>query len=128
MDRQRQQQRTAENRLLRQVQSPGAGTGAGGSNARASARLCAAIHEARRLGCPNALLLAKAEGLLCLLEQAAVDEYVAQTHAADTAMSAMSAESALREALVHRFALAIARDASDPDVDQHEHEQCERES
>ena len=61
----------AELRLQERVRSPALSNE---SNARSAALLCAALGEARRLGCaPD--LLSKADALLAILERAALDDF-----------------------------------------------------
>jgi hypothetical protein len=91
-ERAEQRLQKAERRLLERVRSP-----------ESAPRLCAALHEARRLGCRDAKLIAKAAALLSILERAA--------RAADDATRRADPEDARREALVHQLALAIEGDA-----------------
>ena len=73
-ERRDKEMRRAERRLEQEVREPSGN----GSNARASARLCAALAEARRRGCVNKPLLKKADALLTLLERAAAEEHERQ--------------------------------------------------
>lgn len=91
-----QRREKAETRLQLLVRD---GPGCVDNSRRASARLCAALHEARRLECRDVKLVAKAEALLVLLERAAVEQAVVREHTA-----AADEESARREWLVHRMA------------------------
>ena len=105
----------AERRLQEQLREPDRR-----SAAKAAARLCAALDEARRRGSRNQPLLAKAGGLLSLLERAAADEHErAMALRGGRAARAMSPppidqddgrvidedEDARRAALIHALAL-----------------------
>ena len=94
----------AEQRLQERVHQPYDGSdahGSQGASVRASARLSAALTEARRLDCRSPQLLHQAEALLLLLERAAVEQ-----HERERSTSAgLDRESERRAALVHRIAL-----------------------
>ena len=64
----------AEQRLQQRVRHPT--EFGGGTNAKAAARLCAALEDARRHSCRIPSLLRQAESLLAILERAAAEEYV----------------------------------------------------
>ena len=75
--------------------------GSQGASVRASARLSAALTEARRLDCRSPQLLHQAEALLLLLERAAVEQHERER----STSAALDRESERRAALVHRIAL-----------------------
>ena len=112
----------AEQRLQQCVRSPGGGARLGdtrvpgrrpseqrtyarapGSNARAAARLCMAMAEARRRGCHLPQLLQQAEALHALLEHAAAEEYTRSQQEQEQPLA--DAEDSRRNALVHKLAL-----------------------
>ena len=86
------------------------------SDARAAARLCMAIAEARRLGCRIPQLLRQAEALHALLERAAAEEYARRQRGEPVELQSLAAaaldaeEPSDREALV----LKVAREWERP--------------
>lgn len=105
----------AERRLQAAVHSRGAMQH---SDARAAARLCMAIAEARRLGCRIPQLLRQAEALHALLERAAAEEYARRQRGEPVELQSFAAaftaldaeEPSDREALV----LKVAREWERP--------------
>ena len=90
----------AEQRLLSEVRRQGS---ACADSARRSARLCAALSEAKRLGC-HQLLLVKATALLAILERAAAEDHERKQLGVGSTFY-NSPKSARRDALIQRLAL-----------------------
>ena len=98
----------AEQRLAERVRSPACA--ACGSNAQAAARLCAALHEARRLHARMPQLVQQAEALLAVLERAAGDDYERQQRELAAARSGED-EARRREQLLLRLMSSSSAEA-----------------